>query len=292
MPIAPQVMLPPIYRRPARPARQRRRALGFFGFVPLGAEAQTTKARATVVRAIAAASSSSATPKAQTPAMIIRPPVYIPPVGPEPVGPSPIWGGQPLTYNPNSPVPANYPTNQIYTNPSTGQQYVYQLGSGWISYGSGAAATGASVPTNYPTNQIYTNPATGVQYAWNASTGWQPLTTAMSGTTYPGTPVPLDFPTSQIYTNPDGSQWVYSSTTNTWIPLNAANAALYQAAQTGGASGAAPSVSVMAPASGGAPGPYDSIINFATQDSLIGGIPNWIIGVGLIFAWKMFGKGR
>lgn len=113
-----------------------------------------------------------------------------------------------------------------------------------------------------------------------------------------GTPVPATFPTNQIFVNADGSQWMFSAAQGKWInvgtPFNvnapsattpASAAPPVPTSPTAAAAAGTPvNVSVAAPTA--STSTYDSLISFATQDSLISGIPNWILGVGLFFASK------
>jgi hypothetical protein len=82
---------------------------------------------------------------------------------------------------PGSPVPANYPTNQIFVN-TDGTQWQFNTPSGqWV--------------------QI-TSPYIGA-----------------GGATFPGTPVPSGFPTNQIFTAADGTQWQFNPAMGAWINI-------------------------------------------------------------------------
>lgn len=107
----------------------------------------------------------------------------------------------------------------------------------------------------------------------------------------PGSPVPAGFPTNQLFMAPDGSQWAYSVARGQWInvgtPYDLSVASNPPAASTSPpppVTSAPVSVTVAPPAAG--PSPYQSILDFATQSSLISGVPNWLVALGAGLAWK------
>lgn len=124
-------------------------------------------------------------------------PVPVRPYVPPPVLP-------PAPAIPGSPVPQNYPTNQIFVN-SDGVQWQFNTSSGqWIPISGAFTATttstyaGTPVPAGYPTNQIYTDTA-GNQWQYNSAMGtWtitgslaMTLATSTSGLSPSGSPVSI-----------------------------------------------------------------------------------------------------
>lgn len=118
-----------------------------------------------------------------------------------------------------------------------------------------------------------------------------------------GTPVPSGFPTNQFYVAPDGSVWEYSVSGNRWFntgtpynvnaPANPPAPAAAASPTDGGTSQPPVSVTVStAPTESG----YQSILDWLTQQTLITGLPNWVLLAGGAVAYKMFfsgsGKGR
>jgi hypothetical protein len=119
-----------------------------------------------------------------------------------------------------------------------------------------------------------------------------------------GTPVPAGYPTNQLFVNSDGSFWEYGP--NGWVYVGTP----YNTGATATPPAPAPSPSggsTAPPAGTTAPGPvsvsvapaassgYQAILDWLQQDSLassIGftGIPNWIVGGGAFFAYKLFTK--
>jgi hypothetical protein len=107
----------------------------------------------------------------------------------------------------------------------------------------------------------------------------------------PGSPVPAGFPTNQLFMAPDGSQWAFSVAQGRWLnvgtpyDLSVASNPPPASTSTPPPAAAAPvSVTVAPPAAG--PSPYQSILDFATQSSLISGVPNWIVALGAGLLWK------
>lgn len=140
--------------------------------------------------------------------------------------------------------------------------------------------------------KVVTDPVTGCSTRVPDCSAIAPVTTPTPQTppAIGGTPVPANYPTNQIFVASDGSFWEYSVTAGTWInvgtPYNVnAPAAPAPVAPVTPAPAAAPGVSVsVAPTAAPAPAsPYQSVIDFATQDSLITGIPNWVtVAVGFV----------
>lgn len=126
-----------------------------------------------------------------------------------------------------SPVPAGFPTNQLFMAPD-GSQWAYSTAQGqWINVGTPFDLSVASVP-----------PATSIT---------MPASTPTIGSSY---------------TDPSGNVWTYNGVQ--WVITTQA---------------ASPTIAAAAAAAGTSP--YQTIINFLTQESLITGIPNWLVGVGV-----------
>jgi len=167
--------------------------------------------------------------------------------------------------NTGTPVPAGFATNQIFVN-TDGSQWMYSASQGnWINVG-----------TPYNVNAPSSTATTPVSAA--------PAVTTVAAPNVAGTPVPANFPTNQIYVNSDGSQWVFNAASNSWV--NMAAAATTSSAAFSPSTGAPINVSVATPTTG----PYDSLIAFATDQSLLPGVPNWLIAVGAVIAVKMAGN--
>jgi hypothetical protein len=102
--------------------------------------------------------------------------------------------------------------------------------------------------------------------------------------------------TNQICVLPDGSQWIYSVSQGKWlsmgVPYNVGAPPTVTAAPGITTVPAPPpvSVSVTPPPAAPAASPYQSIIDFATQDSLISGVPNWIVGIGAFLGYKLLSE--
>lgn len=147
------------------------------------------------------------------------------------------------------------------------------------------------------TAQVITDPVTGcpTRIPICPSAGASPLPAPPRVLSNPppdtsGTPVPSGFPTNQIFVNTDGSQWVYSASMAKWINVGTPyNVGAPVAAAPAPAASAPVSVNV-APAAAVAPpvaSPYQSIIDFATQDTLITNVPNWLVGIGVFLGYKL-----
>jgi hypothetical protein len=106
-----------------------------------------------------------------------------------------------------------------------------------------------------------------------------------------GTPVPVGFSTNQLFMAPDGSQWAYSIAQGRWInvgtPYNlSAPSASVTPVSTSTLTTAPPPVSVSVAAPAAAPSAYQSVIDFATSNSMLGVVPNWVVGAGLLIGLK------
>jgi hypothetical protein len=103
-----------------------------------------------------------------------------------------------------------------------------------------------------------------------------------------GTPVPVGFPVNQLFMAPDGSQWAYSQSQGAWLnvgtPYNLGQPAAQPPAST---AAPAPSTSVTVSAPTPAPSSYQSLIDFATSSSLVGFLPNWVLGLGVVVGLKV-----
>jgi hypothetical protein len=187
-----------------------------------------------------------------------------------------------------TPVPVGFSVNSPFIA-SDGSQWEYSTAQGvWINVGTpyNLAAPSAATPTATPT---VANASTAAQVA--------------------GTPVPVGTSTTQIFTDAYGDTWQYSPSYGVWVETYSATAtstALTTASSAvpAGTSTAAPYTDasgntwtynatigqwVMTAAASG----YSSILNWLTQQTLISGIPNWIIAAGVGFvALKFSQSGR
>jgi len=258
---APQAYLPPAYQRRLLRMRSSRRSLGLgrFGLVPMVNGGVWPISRGPIIAPYGPFTYGGGT---------CTPPDVAPPAGMTWNQATCSWQGTPIIPTvpatpqtppaiASTPVPANFPTNQIFVN-TDGSQWIYSVSQGtWISM--------------------------GVPYNVNAPGATPTAATAVPNVA--GTPVPANFPTNQIYVNTDGSQWIYNPQTNAWQMSSPATALPATSLQP---------IVVSAPAAAvPAESDYQSIIDFATQSSLIPGIANWIVAVGVVLAYKLVSsKGR
>jgi hypothetical protein len=213
--------------------------------------------------------------------------------------------------------PPGTPTYPPYYTDSGGGLWYYTT-SGWLprstalaqglqpyvppAYsGSGVyAPTGTSTPppATWPTNQPYTDP-NGNVWTYSAATGWQITSNAYGPGALTATGVnvvPANWPTNEPYTDASGNEWVYTGNgwqissygtgANPYTSAAAETAAMQQQAYGGyGAASGAPAAA--APASGGG---YESILNWLSEETLISGMPNWLLvaaaGVGFMLLNK------
>jgi hypothetical protein len=109
-------------------------------------------------------------------------------------------------------------------------------------------------------------------------------------------PVPAGFPTNQLFMAPDGSQWAYSTSQRKWMNVGTP----YNLGQPPNPPAPSTSTPITPPAppvpTGAAPpaapvpasvSPYDRLISFATESSLIPSVPNWVVGVGVLMGLKV-----
>jgi hypothetical protein len=188
----------------------------------------------------------------------------------------------PLTVQPIGPI--------VYTPPGEGTP------------ATGASVAGTPVPANYPTSQIYVAPG-GTFYEYNPGTNsWVNVGTpynvgaaAPSTSTTPastasvlGTPVPAGYPTTQSFTNTDGSIWAYSSTLGQWVQVSPPTSLLANSAGIVSAAGTAAPGVVVAPTD-----TYQSVLDWLSQNTLTGVVPNWVVALGAGFvALKLMGGKR
>jgi hypothetical protein len=175
-----------------------------------------------------------------------------------------------------TPVPVGFPTNQIFVN-TDGSQWVYSAAQGtWVDVGVPYNLSAASPP---PSASTSTPPAPAVGATYTDSNGnvWtfngtQWSMTGSTATTTAG--VTTGFPANAVagatYTDSSGNLWTYNGTQ--WTLTTPASSSAAAQAAAAAAAGAAP---------------YNSLINFITEDSLITGIPNWGVGVGLYLAYLL-----
>lgn len=135
-----------------------------------------------------------------------------------------------------------------------------------------------------------------VNCRWVMSLPQQIPSPVTSSTT--GTPVPAGFPVNQFFVAPDGSVWEYSAASKTWLntgtPYNVgAPAAPTPTPGSSSASTPAQPVSVTVNTPAASSGGYQAILDWLTQQTLISGIPNWVIaGGGVLLAYKMSSGGK
>ena len=182
-------------------------------------------------------------------------PPLLPP--PQPVGP--VYAG---TFTVGTPVPSNFPKNQIFVNTD---------GSFW--QWSPSQSTWVSVGTPYSTG------ATPAQ----AGTG------APAGSSVYTTPVPAGYPTNQPYYDASGNIWTYNANTGQWSVTGTT--------ATGGA--LIPTVAPAPSAASAAPvvtDGYQAILTWLNGTDLgstvgVAGIPNWTVALGAaLLLYKVAGE--
>ena len=124
---------------------------------------------------------------------------------------------------------------------------------------------GTPVPVSTPTSSPFVD-ANGNLWIYNGNAGgW--INSTLGGNYYAGTPVPVNTPTNSTYTDSNGNVWVYSN--GNWINTNAPGAALP-------ANAIPQPVAVNVASSSG----YQSVLDWLSQQTLITGVPNWVIAAG------------
>lgn len=146
------------------------------------------------------------------------------------------------------------------------------------------------MPANYPTNQFYVG-NDGSVWQYSASQGtWlnqgKPYNVnAPTAVTASQSPVPAGYPTSAAYTDSTGNVWTWNG--STWI----ISGSVYSGGQLTSTAGVTPPVSVNVSPSA-AVDSYQTILDWLTQQTLITGVPNWLIAAGVgIVGYKVLGKG-
>lgn len=195
---------------------------------------------------------------------------------------------------PGSPVPQNWPTTQLFSA-SDGTVWQFVAASGqWKQISSQSIVTGVQtwsgtpVPKTQPTNTPYTD-GSGQIWVYSGNVGtWIPASAANTlnptgSGFYPGTPVPNGYPTSAPFTDSAGNVWTYAPATGGWVNASLSSASLYSTA-----SGASSYPGTIA-----APSSAQSLLDWLSQQTLIAGVPNWMLaaGAGLV-ALKFSSGGR
>ena len=98
---------------------------------------------------------------------------------------------------------------------------------------------------------------------------------AASSPSTAGTPVPPNYPVIRSYVASDGSVWQFNAAQNQWVNVSAPSPA------AAAAPAAPPAPVSIAVTSAPAASPYQSILDWLTQSTLISPVPNWIVGGGL-----------
>lgn len=242
----------------------------------------------------APASATPAPPDTYTGAPYIEPQVYTPP-------PLPTSGRiiQPPSTNPNTagtPVPANYPTTQIYVDPATGTFYEYSATqNSWVNVGvpyntgqppgasSGNTYAGTPVPSTQPTSAPYRDSG-GNYWVFNGQ-AWANM--GASGY-FPGTSIPISTPTNELYTDTYGNQWAFSN--GNWQLVASPSSTTAALAPSGAPASSAiyPGAPAAAPESG-----TQSLLDWFSQSTLVSGVPNWVLAAGAgIVALKLTKGGK
>ncbi len=109
--------------------------------------------------------------------------------------------------------------------------------------------------------------------------------TAQPSTSTAGTPVPAGFSINQIFVAANGSQWIYSSTQGKWInvgipystgaPAPTPVTTLPAQATVPAAAAPTPALVSTAPAESS----YQQILDWLKEETLISGVPNWVIAL-------------
>jgi hypothetical protein len=222
---------------------------------------------------------------------------------------------------PGSPVPQNYPINQLYVD-SSGNTWEYNSSAGdWfqISTTTSSSPSGyisnTNVPVGTPTNAPYVD-TRGNIWTYNPYAGtWIETsvvgTASTTGAYNQGTPVPVGYPTNEAFTDSQGNVWTYSPVTGMWVESSSYTTAL--SAATAGS--ALPAGYVIDPSTGqpvlgtsidpatgvsyaqeaanaATPSSTSTLLSWFTQQTLITGVPNWIIAAAAGFAALKLSQGR
>lgn len=200
----------------------------------------------------------------------------------------PIWGG-PITFQsggssptpapgttvtPNSPVPSSFPTNQLFIA-SDGSQWAFSTATGtWMNVGTPYNLSVASPPPP-PSTSTPVNPAVGATFTDSLGNVWTYNGTQWAETTNAASPnaaaaMPPTTAAAIGATQTDAAGNVYTYNGSTWV--------------------------LTTPASSSSVYSTSGILNLLTQDNLITGVPNWLVGVGAALAYSVvsgkFSKGR
>lgn len=174
--------------------------------------------------------------------------------------------------NAGTPVPGGYPTDQIFMAPD-GSQWVYSTAQGvWMDVGTPYNLSVASPPPNASTSMPST-PTVGATYTDSSGNIWtfngsqwnitgNTLSAALTSTASAAAAVPTSPTIGQTYTDASGNIYTWNGTA--WGLTTAA----------GTSSGS----------------DYTSILDFLTEDNLITGVPNWIVGAGLVAGYLLLSR--
>jgi hypothetical protein len=164
-----------------------------------------------------------------------------------------------------TPVPVGFPTNQIFMAPD-GSQWVYSTAQGiWLNEGTPFNLSAASNPPSTSTS-LPMEPTAGMTYTDSSGNIWTFNGTSWSITgsaaTAAAAAAPANPAIGATYTDASGNIWTYNG--SSWQMTTAA-------ASTAAA----------------ASGPYNSVLDFLTQENLISGVPNWMVGAGAVLAYML-----
>lgn len=180
------------------------------------------------------------------------------------------------------------PQSQMLTTADTGEEY----STGYY----GASGSSTAPPSTWPTTEPYTD-SNGNVWTYSAATGWQITSNVYGANALQATGasvVPSNWPTNEPYTDASGNVWTYTG--NGWQisqygtgtnPYTSAAAEQTAAVSAQGANTAAgsPGTNVSVGGAAASPGPYDSIVNWLGEQTLIPGMSNGMIlliaGVGI-----------
>jgi len=308
---APQLRPAPQTQR----SRRERRAHGMHG---LGiAVAKSTDTLAPIISSVTFSASQNAFGgrpiSSPPPGVVTRIGPVISPLQPVSAGTTPTAPTTPTTSagagaagTAGTPVPANYPTDQFYVTPS-GAVWEYSAAQGaWINVGTpynvgaSAASAPASGSSSAPTtvtqalatgNSIVASDGSVWQYS-SASGTWVEISGPNSATPAAGAPPASYFTSANAATSAitpatvgsstvvasDGSVWQYNASTGTW-------------AQTEAAGSATPAANAPTPAqlsaAAGTTSDYQAVLNWLTESTLISGVPNWVMALGIGIGAKL-----
>lgn len=150
--------------------------------------------------------------------------------------------------------------------------------AGSMTWRGGSRSFGPRRTTLAPTAASSTTTAAQRHWPRIAPTQAATVTTAQQSAAT-GYIVPPGTPLNTTYADPSGNVWAYNPAAGKWALSITATA-------TGSSAATDPSAAVAAAGESS----YQSILDWLSQQTLIGGVPNWVIGAGVVFAYSWISR--